>query len=215
MACRVSSGQDSSTPRGASPGLDCSEDGWGSRVRHQPTFNIGAMKAGILIVGSLMVIGCAPSRSVDGPSGSPRFRNVVEIVVAPESGLSPVLTGGQPILPRFPANVESRNVRTSPSVAFVVDTTGAIEPRTVSFLNSAPLEYRRSICEWSRGVRFEPLVVDGVRRRGLTVSSFAFFRSETPFPPGGPPSHSREWAKTIGEMPLSELYPMLEKRPHC
>ena len=101
------------------------------------------------------------------------------------------------------------------TVAYVGDTSGAVERGTVSFIEPVPPDYRRTVCEWSRSARFEPLVVDGSRKRGLTVSSFVFFRTNNIFKPGEFPSPAEQVLTTLGKMPASELFPFLEGKPHC
>ena len=169
----------------------------------------------MVLTGLLSSSGCASSPPAGSETDIARFRNIEEIVVAPTSGLHPLMTGGYQRVPRFPQSAPNTDSGNVPSVAFVIDTLGFIEPGTVVFLSAIPAGYRRPICDWSRLTRFGPLVLDGVRKRALTVSSFAFFRSGSPFPPDGPPSPSRNWATEIGDMPVSEVFPMLEKKPHC
>ncbi len=173
------------------------------------------MKSRVAFIGCLTAFGCAQPQRAETGAGASRFHDTEAIVVAPMLGPVLVLTGESPIVPRFPAGRVGSSARVAPAVAYVVDTSGAIEPRTVSFLNAVPADYRRVVCEWSRGVRFEPVVTDGVRRRSLSVSSFTFFRSETPFPPGGGPDVAQQWLSTFRGMPVNELFSMLEKSPHC
>ena len=172
-----------------------------------------AMKV-ILTIALCGVTACAQQPRGNDVQQS-RFNEIDAIVVAPDAGLAPVLTGGHPVVPRIPTGRLGSKARVTATVAYVVDTTGAIERQTVSFMSGVPADYRSAVCEWSRGARFEPLVVNGVRKRGLTVSSFSFFRAENPFNLEPPPSLALEMLKTLREMPVSELLPMLEKKIHC
>ena len=173
-----------------------------------------AVKA-CLAIASFGVMACAQKPGAESGMQPSRFNDIDAITVAPDVGLAPVLTGGHPVVPRIPTGRVGSNARVTATVAYVVDTTGAIERRTVSFMTGVPADYRNTVCEWSRGARFEPLVVNGIRKRGLTVSSFSFFRAENPFNLQPPPSLALEMLKTLRETPVSELFPMLEKKIHC
>ena len=173
------------------------------------------MKTCFAIVACVAGFACAQPRIGETGLPSARYHEIDAIVVAPLTGLSPVVTGEYPIVPRFPGEPGRRREGAEAVVAFVVDTLGAIERGSVSFLSSTIPVYRAAVCEWSRGARFEPLVVEGRRRRGLTVSSFSFYISKTPFPEFESPSPVEKFQATLREMSSAELYPMLEKRPHC
>ena len=160
-----------------------------------------------------LVLGCASSRSVDGRAESGRFRNMDEVAIGPRSGLGPVMAGGRIALPKFPASMRSREFQAFPVVAYVVDTTGMIEG--LAFLNSTPAEVRRAICDWTRVARFEPLHVLGRARRGLVITSFGFFRSESVLPPTTRPTDENAWRATIANTAPSELGSMLQAKPHC
>lgn len=171
------------------------------------------MNAKLVMVGFVVVLGCASSRSGDGRAESGRFRNMDEVATGPRSGLAPVMVGGRVALPKFPENMSAREFRAFPIVAYVVDTTGVIED--LVFLNSTPPEVRRAVCDWTRVARFEPLHVLGRVRRGLAITSFGFFRSASGLPPTARPTDENAWQATIATMDPSELGAMLRGRPNC
>src|SRR5688500_11713504 len=121
----------------------------------------------------LVLSACGQPRNVEAPSSRSHFRNVEDIAIASLTGLAPVLVNGRLVTPKFPPNLKVRELQNNSVVAYVVDTTGVIEG--LAFLNSTPAEFRRSICDWARVARFEPLYVRGRITRGLTVSSFSFY----------------------------------------
>ena len=127
----------------------------------------------------VLLLGCAHGTTTNA-SDAARYASTDEVVVAPESGVGPRLTGGRIAMPRYPGDARARRIEGSPVVAYVVDTTGRIEGRTLTFLTSQPRELRRAICDWIPEDRFDPLVVNGEARRALVVTSFSFLFERNP-----------------------------------
>ena len=175
------------------------------------------MKPASTLVVLLSVAACASTTKIETAPTDFRFGDVSSIVVAPIGGPVQVFQNGFPAMPRFRPGSLGTSRRIDPTVAFVVDSHGEIEPQTVSFLNDIPADFRRAICDWSRVARFEPWEVDGVPQRVLAVSAFTFFRTDAPVPdlPGGKPNSDERWLTQFRETPKSTLFPMLEKRLHC
>jgi hypothetical protein len=67
-------------------------------------------------------------------------------------------------------------VRDRPSahffIAFIVDTTGRVEPRSISFIGEAPEEWRGHFCNEYMEARFRPVRRGAVARRALMIHAF-------------------------------------------
>ena len=100
-----------------------------------------------------------------------------EILVAPDDSGVVAVPGadGRPVYPRYPVAERQAGTGAWPLVAYVIDTTGRIEPRTLTFLPPAPpRSFRDEFCIWAGRVRFSPARVGGAARRALFVQPFSF-----------------------------------------
>jgi hypothetical protein len=116
--------------------------------------------------------------------------------------------------PSYPRAMKEQGVEAAVPVAFIVDTAGRVEPRSVSFLSPvAPQGFRTSICEFLLRARFEPLRQDGGARRALVLEPFLFGLEGGRFyharPDMGP---QREAARRLG---LDSTLALLDRQPHC
>jgi hypothetical protein len=105
----------------------------------------------------------------------PRFTAVQQILIDVDTGIVALnATRGQPAFPQYPSDERSRYVEGHPIVAYVVDTTGRIEPRTLTFLVAVSPGFEDSLCEWRNRIRFHPVRVAGAARRVLVLQAFSF-----------------------------------------
>jgi TonB family protein len=75
----------------------------------------------------------------------------------------------------YPSEARAQGVQAQAVVAFAIDTTGRIERGTMTFLQPVPpYAFQRALCDWSVSVRYAPPLVDGQRRRLLTVQPWNF-----------------------------------------
>ena len=104
-----------------------------------------------------------------------------------------------------------------PVVAYVVDTTGVIESATISFLDDTKPPFRKALCEYLPQLRYEPLVVAGMKMRVLVVESYGFNSLTSPDASGKVRSHllARQLQETFATQPVENVLPELERRPHC
>jgi hypothetical protein len=70
--------------------------------------------------------------------------------------------------------MQENGVEAQTIVAFVIDTVGVIEPKSVSFLGNPERPFVASMCRALSQVRYHPVVRDGQKRRALMLQSFMF-----------------------------------------
>jgi hypothetical protein len=146
------------------------------------------------------------------PDG-PRFAAPEEILVGVDSGVAVIASaGGRIASPRYPADERERSIEAHPIIAFVVDTTGRIESRTLTFLVAISPGFQESLCEWRKRIRMTPARVAGVARRTLIVQAFSFeIGSVTKrAPPDVEPF--KKHLRTIGS---DSAFALLEGMSHC
>jgi outer membrane biosynthesis protein TonB len=100
-----------------------------------------------------------------------RFRYPGEIAAVPIASVkAPILRPET----RYPFELESTQVAGAVIAAFVIDTTGAVEPGTVTFLNGPRVEFARAMCASLPKYRYAPVLVEGRKRRVLVVQLHGF-----------------------------------------
>jgi hypothetical protein len=156
----------------------------------------------------LLLNGCA-SAAV-GPAG-PRFRSPEELIVLPPENLAPVAI--RPAWPRYPVGERGRGEGATLVAAFVVDTSGMVEYRTVSFVESAASAFVRSVCEALRHTQFAPTRIDDRPRRTLVLAPFTF--EVTPALPPALPPRVGPLREELRRLPIGELVARLEGAAHC
>jgi hypothetical protein len=100
-------------------------------------------------------------------------------------------------------------------VAFIVDTTGRVEKRSISFIGDAPEEWRDHFCNEYIEAHFRPVRRGGVARRALMIHAF-----DTMYPRD---SASLPTAKMLFDSTRTAVFgrgaaaavEQLETRPHC
>lgn len=168
---------------------------------------------GVLLV-VVALSGCtvaSPTVSSHSAPKEKRFPLAEELVLA-DSAEAQVPTNRLP-LPRFPSAERSRGEEAAFVAAFVLDTLGRVESRSVTFVGDAPASFVRTVCAYYKTARFTPVRRDGVARRALIVVPWTFGLQ------GG------RWEKgTINESPVRERLRQegavaataeLDSLPHC
>ena len=121
---------------------------------------------------------------------------------------------GHPKQPQYPAQMQERGVEARTIAAFVVDTTGIIEPATVSFLgNSEPL-FMVEICRALVQTRYYPVEREGHKRRALMLQSFMFGIEGGQLIGASPPDVEGA-RRAIEQEGLLASIVELEHKPHC
>lgn len=93
-------------------------------------------------------------------SEAARFGDTQNVVVAERNESAPVVRE-RPVAHFF--------------IAFIVDTTGRVEQRSISFIGEAPEEFRGLRCAELLDARFRPVRRAGVARRALMIHGFDFW----------------------------------------
>jgi hypothetical protein len=152
------------------------------RYRHFP---LGVLGAALLGVGvgacSVGYRGAPPAAAATtAPTDGPRIAAPDALALVPYTRM--VATPW--VVPRYPDSAKLRGDEAAVTVAFVVDTNGAVEHRTISFLDSAPAapasagvasEFEGVVCDALRHQRFHPVRGgDGRAQRVLTVTDYVF-----------------------------------------
>jgi hypothetical protein len=101
-----------------------------------------------------------------------RFGDVRDVVVAEVLESNPV---ARPTHFRPPQVIIANPQGAHFFMAFIVDTTGHVEPQTVSFLGDAPVSFRAPLCAMLAGWQYEPVRRAGKRHRALVIRPFDFW----------------------------------------
>ena len=118
---------------------------------------------------------------------------------------------------KYPSELESRQIAGAAVVAFVIDTTGSVEPGTVTFLNGPRPEFAAAVCDGLPKFRYPPFVVEGRKRRVLIVQINGFLSQQYPDPSVVADASSlrsrieQEFAVT----PIVAVVARLKELPHC
>lgn len=143
-----------------------------------------------------------------------RFGDPEEITAVSLANLKPPIVRA-PI--KYPPELESMQLAGAAVFAFVVDTTGAVEPGTVTFLNGPRVEFARAVCGSLPSYRYAPVVVEGRKRRALVVMMSAFLSREFPdrsIVPDASSLRSRI-EEQFATGPIVTVTDQLEELPHC
>lgn len=163
---------------------------------------------------ALAALTLASSLRAQAPASAVRFRDPANITGDP-TGMRLIPPIG--IRMPYPQAEHNADHTAFPVVAYVVDTTGAIEPATISFLDETTPPFQRALCEYLPQLRYEPLVVAGQKMRVLVVESYGFNSLTSPDAGGKVRSHilARQLQETFATQPVENVIPDLERRPHC
>ena len=171
------------------------------------------MRAAALAVLAMLLSGCSARPAASGPGPiAARFHAPDEVLVLPEEAPPPEAVVKPAI--RYPIREMMGGEGAMVITAFVIDTTGAVEERTVSFLKPARKAFLASVCNALRSVRFAPWPGEGGPRRVLVVMPFTF----APFGDvlrGLPPVDVASYRRALGSQPRDSVIAQLERAPHC
>ena len=171
------------------------------------------MRLPVLLLLASVFVGCRSTPSARAVAG-PRFSDSDRIVIAPDDSIAILPSeNGRPASPRYPVAEREAGIGAWPVVAYVIDTMGRIEPRTLTFLPPAPpRNFQTELCAWARLARFTPLRANGTARRALMVEPFSFEVSGGDRRPMPDPEPIRQRLRTLGPAAaIAELEPL----PHC
>jgi outer membrane biosynthesis protein TonB len=157
-------------------------------------------------------VGVPPSDIKSSAFG--RFGDPEEIIPVSLATLKPPIVRA-PI--KYPPELESMQLAGAAIFAFVVDTTGAVEPGTVTFLNGPRAEFAAAVCMALPKYRYAPVVVEGRRRRALVVLMSGFLSREFPdrsIVPDASSLRSRI-EENFAAGPIVTVTDQLEGLPHC
>ena len=175
-----------------------------------------------LAVAALLLAACAPhaiNREVSTPldmqsRSFASFRDPEGITAIPTVSLKDPIVRAHT---KYPSELESRQISGAAVVAFVIDTTGSVEPGTVTFLNGPRHEFAAAVCDGLPKSRYPPFVIEGRKRRVLIVQMHAFLSQQYPDPSVVPDALSlrsrieEEFAVT----PIVTVIDRLKELPHC
>jgi hypothetical protein len=171
------------------------------------------MRAATLVGLALMLCGCA-GRSSASATGrtTARFHAPEELLLVPAESEAP-----RPIVPaapRYPHDERGRREAVTVVAAFVVDTAGNVEYRTVTFLETAAAPFLRSICDALSSARFAAAGAPGRPQRSLVVTGFGFaVFQDGPREPPRPDVAS--YQRALANQPRDSVIARLERSPHC
>jgi outer membrane biosynthesis protein TonB len=157
-------------------------------------------------------VSALPSKIQSRTSG--RFRDAEEITAVSLATLKPPIVRA-PI--KYPRELEGMQLAGAAIFAFVVDTTGAVEPGTVTFLNGPRAEFAAAVCGSLPSYRYAPALVEGRKRRALVVLLSGFLSREFPdrsIVPDASSLRSRI-EENFAAGPIVTVIEQLEELPHC
>ena len=144
-------------------------------------------------------------------SEAARFGDTHDLVVAEVLESNPL---GRPFPFSFAAEWRERH----PAhyfAAFIVDTTGLVEERSISFIGAAPEIFRRARCAELMSFQFRRVRRAGVPRRALMIRPFDFTpASPTPSLPTAGMLFDSTRAAVFGHG-VDAAVEQLRSRPHC
>jgi TonB family protein len=160
-----------------------------------------------------MLAGCAvgPTPSAAGPTAA-RFHAPEELLMLPEGSETPQPTVLGRV--RYPSSERASGEGATVVVGFVIDTSGAVEYGTISFLQTARSSFLRSVCDALRTTRFAPAVSQGRPRRSLVVMPFQFAPLRDVLR-GLPPFDLPSYWRALANQPRDSVISQLERAPHC
>lgn len=164
-----------------------------------------------LALGICAATSCTPRIPVDEASqpGGPRVVRPDEIVVATNEEMRQV----EGVAIRYPSAERSLGVEASFAAAFVVDTSGRPEFRSVTIVSDALPAFVRALCEKIGMMRYAPVIRDATPRRALFVTDWEFTLGREGNPPK--PFDVRPWRERLmaGGPVAAAAY--LESGRHC
>ena len=154
----------------------------------------------------------AVQRAQPSSGSRPRFNGPEQVVLA--DSVEDRRWVHKPGIPVYPIEMLERRIEAQTIAAFVTDTTGAIEPQSISFLGKPERPFIVAVCRALVQARFFPVERGGGKRRALRLQSFLFGVEGGSVSPAHPPDveAARRAIEREGLMPsLVEL----EQMAHC
>ena len=166
---------------------------------------------------SLLATACvahpAPGGAMIASSGpaSSRFGSTADLSMVGDSDLRPVAAYYGP---RYPQSAREDGVEAQVVTAYVIDTTGYVEPRSITFLPPVPPDdFRAAVCAHLERVRYARSAPNARPRRQLVFQAFAFAVK------GGHLGNALPDVKPLRDasrrMGVDSTVALLEPRPHC
>jgi TonB family protein len=140
-----------------------------------------------------------------------RIHNPFELVLADSSEARSRNAG---VRLKYPPAEGQANIEAAFAVTYVIDTTGRVERRSITFTSNAALPFRRAVCDYLALASFEPVIRDGLARRALVVEPFTFY-SRTGGQWRGKEYNADYLRSVIRQEGIPETVPSLERQPHC
>jgi TonB family protein len=167
----------------------------------------------LMLACCVMAAACGARTSQQSQPSGP-FEDVESLVIAPDTVLHSVKVQMRDRgRLSYPPGARRVGVEAGVVVAFVIDTAGRVEPRTMTFLEPAPsFEFQQSLCDWTHTVRFATPLVDGRPRRVLVVQPFGFSLGDNA--PDRQPDAEPYSARLRNAAPIA-VVEYLKRQPHC
>lgn len=119
--------------------------------------------------------------------------------------------------PRYPQDLEHKQITGAPVVAFVIDTSGRVEIKTATFLNDPRAEFAKAVCDLLPRLHFQPFMVGAQRWRVLLVEMYAFNTWAVPDTSGRRAAASlvSQSQEQFATKPIEQVVKQLDTLPHC
>ncbi|MFN8571713.1 MAG: hypothetical protein U0132_06600 [Gemmatimonadaceae bacterium] len=143
-------------------------------------------------------------------SKSDRFPDFEHIMLLPKPSPTPI-PGQRP--PEYPSTLRRSEKEGYIVVAAVVDTTGSIEPWSISFFQLNDGGFKSPVCDWLLRLKLEPYTDSTGYHRALVLVPLAFELTGERTPKGAPPTMGYELI--IRNTAPDSVRQRMEKLPHC
>lgn len=182
-------------------GRECNGESMGDRMTKR-----------VCAIWACAVAGMWGARAAHAQSGGgrERFPDFTEVVLLPTPSPVP-LPGQKP--PQFPNNLRQAGRESFVVAAGVVDTSGSMDLRSVSFLQLTDARFRGAVCDWLSRLRLQPYADSTGLRRALVLVPLAFEITGDRPPKGAPATMAYEMM--IRRAPRDSVLARLESLPHC
>jgi hypothetical protein len=158
--------------------------------------------------------------SLPGAASSDVQPNTAGSFVAPEEILAVTATSVKKPIAwsgiKYPSKLEGSELSEAVVVAFVIDTSGAVESGTVTFLKTVRFEFAAAVCNFLPQFRYAPVVVEGRKRRVLVVHMDAFLsRSPDRSVVSDASTLRSQLEEEFAGTPIRAVIERLRGLPHC
>jgi TonB family protein len=116
-------------------------------------------------------------------------------------------------LPQYPAKARLQGLEAAIVVAMIVDTSGAVESRTITLLGESHPIFHTPVCNALRQWRYKPVMRDGRRRRAFVLAPISFAVQGGKLWDYRPTEEpQREAVRNLG---WANVFRLLDPKPHC